>query len=152
MDNIRLFDPTIGHEVVDEAVQAVGVTELIARLPGGLEYDVKERGVMLSTGQRQLIAFVRAYAQQPGILVLDEATSSIDPESEEMIQAATAKLTENRTSVLVAHRLSTIQDADRIMVMDSGLIVETGGHAELLSMKGKYSSLFELQTDINNGR
>ena len=152
MDNIRLFDPTIGREVVDEAVQAVGVTELVARLPGGLEYDVKERGVMLSTGQRQLIAFVRAYAQQPGILVLDEATSSIDPESEEMIQAATAKLTENRTSVLVAHRLSTIQDADRIMVMDSGLIVETGGHAELLSMKGKYSSLFELQTDINSGR
>ena len=105
---------------------------------------------MLSTGQRQLIAFVRAYAQRPGVLVLDEATSSIDPESELMIQSATARLTENRTSVLVAHRLSTIQDANRIIVMDDGCVVESGGHVELLSLKGVYSRLFEMQYDVNS--
>lgn len=104
---------------------------------------------MLSTGQRQLIAFVRAYAQQPGILVLDEATSSIDPESELLIQAATEQLTRGRTSVLVAHRLSTIRDANRIIVLDSGQIVESGAHDELLSLKGAYSRLFELQSDVN---
>ena len=150
LDNITLFDPSIGIDKVEEAVGAVGVEGLIDRLPGGLDYDVKERGVMLSTGQRQLISFVRAYAQQPGILVLDEATSSIDPESEQLIQNATARLTEHRTSILVAHRLSTIQDADRIIVMDLGQIVESGNHAELLSAKGKYSRLFEMQRDLNN--
>ena len=150
LDNITLFDPSIGIDKVEEAVEAVGVEGLIDRLPGGLDYDVKERGVMLSTGQRQLISFVRAYAQQPGILVLDEATSSIDPESEQLIQNATARLTEHRTSILVAHRLSTIQDADRIIVMDLGQIVESGNHAELLSAKGKYSRLFEMQRDLNN--
>ena len=149
LDNITLFDPSIGIDKVEEAVGAVGVEGLIDRLPGGLDYDVKERGVMLSTGQRQLISFVRAYAQQPGILVLDEATSSIDPESEQLIQNATARLTEHRTSILVAHRLSTIQDADRIIVMDLGQIVESGNHAELLSAKGKYSRLFEMQRDLN---
>ena len=149
-DNITLFDPSIGIDKVEEAVEAVGVEGLIDRLPGGLDYDVKERGVMLSTGQRQLISFVRAYAQQPGILVLDEATSSIDPESEQLIQNATARLTEHRTSILVAHRLSTIQDADRIIVMDLGQIVESGNHAELLSADGKYSRLFEMQRDLNN--
>ena len=150
LDNITLFDPSIGIDKVEEAVGAVGVEGLIDRLPGGLDYDVKERGVMLSTGQRQLISFVRAYAQQPGILVLDEATSSIDPESEQLIQNATARLTEHRTSILVAHRLSTIQDADRIIVMDLGQIVESGNHAELLSADGKYSRLFEMQRDLNN--
>ncbi len=149
MDNITLFDPSIDAQSVEEAVSAVGVEPLIERLPGGLDYDVKERGVMLSTGQRQLISFVRAYAQQPGILVLDEATSSIDPESEQLIQNATERLTKQRTSILVAHRLSTIQDADRIIVMDLGLIVESGRHEELLSLKGKYSRLFEMQTDVN---
>ena len=127
-DNITLFDPSIGIDKVEEAVEAVGVEGLIDRLPGGLDYDVKERGVMLSTGQRQLISFVRAYAQQPGILVLDEATSSIDPESEQLIQNATARLTEHRTSILVAHRLSTIQDADRIIVMDLGQIPHSPPH------------------------
>ena len=146
-DNITLFDSSISDELVQASVEAVGVQGLVERLPGGLEYDVKERGVMLSTGQRQLISFVRAYAQQPGILVLDEATSSIDPESEELIQAATARLTESRTSILVAHRLSTIQDADRIIVLDQGQIVESGHHDDLLSQKGPYSRLFEMQAD-----
>ena len=148
-DNITLYDPAISRQRVEEAVAAVGVGPLIEQLPGGLAYDVKERGVMLSTGQRQLIAFVRAYAQQPGILVLDEATSSIDPESELLIQAATEQLTRGRTSVLVAHRLSTIRDANRIIVLDSGQIVEAGSHDELLSLKGAYSRLFELQSDMN---
>ena len=149
-DNITLYDSAISTQRVEEAVEAVGVQKLVDRLPGGLAYDVKERGVMLSTGQRQLIAFVRAYAQQPGILVLDEATSSIDPESELLIQAATERLTQGRTSVLVAHRLSTIRDANSIIVLDSGAIVEQGSHDELLSLKGPYSRLFELQFDGSN--
>ena len=146
-DNITLYDPNIARERVEEAVDAVGVRGLVGQLPGGLAYDVKERGVMLSTGQRQLIAFVRAYAQQPGILILDEATSSIDPESEQLIQAATERLTKGRTSVLVAHRLSTIRDADRILCLDAGQVVEQGTHDELLAAKGAYHRLFELQFD-----
>ena len=146
-DNITLYDPNIARERVEEAVDAVGVRGLVDQLPGGLAYDVKERGVMLSTGQRQLIAFVRAYAQQPGILILDEATSSIDPESEQLIQAATERLTKGRTSVLVAHRLSTIRDADRILCLDAGQVVEQGTHDELLAAQGAYHRLFELQFD-----
>lgn len=146
-DNITLYDPVISRERVEEAVRAVGVQGLVDQLPGGLAYDVKERGVMLSTGQRQLIAFVRAYAQQPGILVLDEATSSIDPESEQLIQAATEQLTQGRTSVLVAHRLSTIRDADRILCLETGEIVEQGTHDELIAAQGAYHRLFELQFD-----
>ena len=146
-DNITLYDLNIARERVEEAVDAVGVRGLVDQLPGGLAYDVKERGVMLSTGQRQLIAFVRAYAQQPGILILDEATSSIDPESEQLIQAATERLTKGRTSVLVAHRLSTIRDADRILCLDAGQVVEQGTHDELLAAKGAYHRLFELQFD-----
>ena len=146
-DNITLYDPNILRERVEEAVDAVGVRGLVDQLPGGLAYDVKERGVMLSTGQRQLIAFVRAYAQQPGILILDEATSSIDPESEQLIQAATERLTQGRTSVLVAHRLSTIRDANRILCLDAGQVVEQGTHDELIAAKGAYHRLFELQFD-----
>jgi ATP-binding cassette subfamily B protein len=145
LDNITLFDPSLGEEEVWSAVEAVGVDSLVKQLPGGLKYDVKERGVMLSTGQRQLIAFVRAYAQQPGVLVLDEATSSIDPESEQLIQSATERLTKGRTSLIVAHRLSTIRDADRIMVLEGGVIAEAGGHDELLSRKGLYARLFVMQ-------
>lgn len=145
LDNITLFDPSLGLEGVWSAVRAVGVDSLVKQLPGGLEYDVKERGVRLSTGQRQLIAFVRAYAQQPGVLVLDEATSSIDPESEQLIQAATERLTKGRTSLIVAHRLSTIRDADRIMVLEGGVIAEAGGHEELLSRNGLYARLFVMQ-------
>jgi len=145
LDNITLFESDVPLSTVEEAVDAVGVRPWVERLPGGLQYDVKERGVRLSTGQRQLIAFVRAYAQRPGILVLDEATSSIDPESEQLIQEATARLRQNRTSVIVAHRLSTIRDADRIFVLDSGCIMESGPHDELLSRNGLYSRLFEMQ-------
>lgn len=144
-DNITLYDSGISRERVEEAVDAVGVRGLVNQLPGGLAYDVKERGVMLSTGQRQLIAFVRAYAQQPGILILDEATSSIDPESEQLIRAATERLTRGRTSVLVAHRLTTIRDADCIVCLDAGEIVEQGTHSDLLVAKGAYHRLFELQ-------
>ena len=147
VDNITLYDPNIPRERVEEAVDAVGVRSLVDQLPGGLAYDVKERGVMLSTGQRQLIAFVRAYAQQPGILILDEATSSIDPESEQLIQAATERLTQGRTSVLVAHRLSTIRDADCILCLDVGEVVEQGTHDELIAARGAYHRLFELQFD-----
>ena len=146
-DNITLYDPNIPREQVEEAVDAVGVRGLVDQLPGGLAYDVKERGVMLSTGQRQLIAFVRAYAQQPGILILDEATSSIDPESEQLIQAATERLTQGRTSVLVAHRLSTIRDVNRILCLDAGEVVEQGTHDELIVARGAYHRLFELQFD-----
>ncbi len=146
-DNITLYDDEIADALIDEAVDAVGVRGMVERLPGGLGYDVKERGVMLSTGQRQLIAFVRAYAQQPGILVLDEATSSVDPESEGLIQEATARLTEGRTSVLVAHRLSTIRDADRIILLEGGLVMEQGSHEELMERAGHYRRLFELQFD-----
>jgi len=144
-ENITLYDPGITDGDIQEAVEVVGVQGLVDQLPGGLQYDVKERGVMLSTGQRQLMSFVRAYAQKPGILVLDEATSSVDPESEQLIQSATDRLTKGRTSLMVAHRLSTIRDADRIVVLDQGQIREQGRHEELLSAKGLYFKLFEMQ-------
>ena len=147
-DNITLYDPNIPRERVEEAVDAVGVRGLVDQLPGGLAYDVKERGVMLSTGQRQLIAFVRAYAQQPGILILDEATSSIDPESEQLIQTATERLTQGRTSVLVAHRLSTIRDADCILCLDAGEVVEQGTHDELIARRGTYYYLAAQQLNL----
>jgi subfamily B ATP-binding cassette protein MsbA len=114
-------------------------------LPGGYDYNVKERGVMLSVGQRQLIAFLRASVSKPGILVLDEATSSIDAHSEKLIQDATEKITQNRTSIIIAHRLATIQKADKIIVMENGKIVEQGSHDELLDQKGYYSKLYHIQ-------
>jgi len=114
-------------------------------LPGGYEYNVKERGVMLSVGQRQLIAFLRASVSKPGILILDEATSSIDSHSEKLIQEATEKITKNRTSIIIAHRLATIQKADKIIVMENGKIMEQGSHSELLDKKGYYSKLYHIQ-------
>ena len=115
-------------------------------LPGGYHYNVKERGAMLSSGQRQLLAFLRAYVSNPSILILDEATSSIDSYSEELIQIATDKITKGRTSIIIAHRLATIKKADKIIVMDAGKVVEIGSHKELLRLKnGYYKNLYEIQ-------
>ena len=144
-NNITIHDPDISLERVQAAAEAVGAHEFIQRLPGGYHYNVMERGAMLSVGQRQLIAFIRAYVYDPKILVLDEATSSVDTASELLIQNAIGKLTENRTSIVIAHRLSTIQRADKIIVLDHGRIVEQGDHQELLAINGRYKGLFELQ-------
>ena len=144
-NNISLYNEDITLEQMKEAAEAVGASDFIEKLPENYDYDVKERGGMLSVGQRQLISFIRAYVYNPSILILDEATSSIDTESELLIQRATERLTENRTSIVIAHRLSTIQKADRIIVMDRGKIVEQGTHSELLTTDGYYKKLFDLQ-------
>jgi ATP-binding cassette subfamily B protein len=145
LNNITLQDPSISKEKVIEASKAVGAHDFIMKLPGDYDYDVAERGGMLSTGQRQLISFIRAYVHEPKILVLDEATSSIDTESEEMIQRAQEKLTQNRTSIVIAHRLSTIQRADRIIVLEKGEKIEEGNHEELITQNGHYKKLYDLQ-------
>ena len=145
-NNITLNNPTISREQVINAAKEIGVHKFIKSLPGGYDYDVKERGVMLSSGQRQLIAFLRAYVSNPSILILDEATSSIDTYSEEMIQRATITITKGRTSIVIAHRLATIITADKIIVMDKGIIVEEGSHQELISkMDGYYKKLYDAQ-------
>jgi ATP-binding cassette, subfamily B, multidrug efflux pump len=144
-NNVSLCNPDITREQIIAASKAVGAHDFIMKLPGNYDYNVMERGAMLSVGQRQLIAFIRAYVYNPRILVLDEATSSIDTEAELLIQEATRKLTENRTSIVIAHRLATVQRADRIIVMDHGRIVEQGSHQELLKLNGQYRKLFELQ-------
>ena len=145
MNNITLYNKKITEEAVIEAAKKVGAHDFISRLPGDYNYDVKERGAMLSVGQRQLISFIRAYVHQPQVLILDEATSSIDSESEELIKHATSVLTKNRTSIIVAHRLSTIQNADKILVIDKGEIVEEGNHTELLNKNGAYKKLYDYQ-------
>ncbi len=144
-NNITLNNPNISEEKVIEAAKKVGAHEFIMSLPGGYHFDVKERGGVLSVGQRQLVSFIRAYVHNPSILILDEATSSIDTASEELIQKATEVLTEGRTSIIIAHRLSTIQKADRIIVLENGRIIEQGNHQELLAQNGHYKMLFELQ-------
>ncbi len=144
-NNISMKNPDISIADIEAAATAIGVDEFISSLPGGYEYNVKERGTMLSSGQRQLIAFLRAYVSNPSILVLDEATSSVDTYSEQLIQKATDKITEGRTSIVIAHRLGTIKKADKIIVMDAGKIVETGTHKELLKKGGYYSNLYEAQ-------
>ena len=144
-NNITLKDESISREEVQRAAQEIGIHDFIMTLPGGYDYNVKERGVMLSVGQRQLIAFLRASVSKPGILILDEATSSIDSHSEKLIQDATEKITKNRTSIIIAHRLATIQKADKIIVMEDGQIVEIGNHEELLKKKGYYSKLYNIQ-------
>ncbi len=152
LNNITLNNPNISQEQVDEAAKNIGLHDFIMSLPGGYHYNVKERGVMLSSGQRQLIAFLRAYVSAPSILILDEATSSIDSYSEELIQTATAKITQGRTSIIIAHRLATIMNADTIIVMDKGLIVEKGSHTDLLKNEaGFYKKLYDSQfaSDVN---
>ena len=145
-NNITLFDPKISRQDVADAAKKIGVHDFIESLPGGYDYNVKERGVMLSSGQRQLIAFLRAYITQPAILVLDEATSSVDSYTEEVIQKAIDTLTEGKTSIVIAHRLATVKNADRIIVMDQGNIVEQGTHVELLKVSnGYYAKLYEVQ-------
>ncbi|MCR9172219.1 MAG: ABC transporter ATP-binding protein/permease [bacterium] len=144
-NNITLNDPSITREQVIEAAKAVGAHDFISRLPGDYDYEVGERGGVLSVGQRQLLSFIRAYVYNPSILILDEATSSVDMESELLIQEATDKITKGRTSMVIAHRLSTIQNADKIVVLDKGKIVEVGDHQELLAEKGYYRRLYDLQ-------
>ncbi|MBT8258833.1 MAG: ABC transporter ATP-binding protein/permease [Bacteroidia bacterium] len=146
LSNITLNDPSITEEEVIEAAKKIGVHEFIMKLPNGYHYNVKERGVMLSSGQRQLISFLRAYVTDPSILILDEATSSVDSYSEQLIQEATDRITKGRTSVIIAHRLATVQKADKIVVLDAGQIVEQGTHKELLKKKdGYYKNLYEVQ-------
>ena len=144
-NNITLFNEKISKKEVEEAAKNIGVLEFINKLPGGLNYNVKERGVMLSEGQRQIISFLRAYVSKPNILILDEATSSIDSKTEELIQFATNKLIQDKTSIIIAHRLSTIISADKIIVMRTGKIIEIGSHSELITRKGYYKKLYEVQ-------
>jgi len=145
-NNITLKNDNISLEEVKKAAQQIGIHDFIMTLPGAYQYNVKERGVMLSSGQRQLIAFLRAYLSQPSILILDEATSSVDSYAEQLIQYATETITKGRTSIIIAHRLATIKQADKIIVMDQGLIVEEGTHDELLHKeKGYYKNLYDKQ-------
>lgn len=143
--NIDLGDTSISRETIIEAAKLVGVHDFIMQLPGNYDYNVQERGATLSVGQRQLISFVRAIVQNPNIIVLDEATSSVDTETEELIQAAIEKLMKGRTALVIAHRLSTIQKADKIIVLDKGRIMESGSHQELLELGGFYTNLYNMQ-------
>lgn len=143
--NITLGNPSISKEQVMEAAELVGAKKFIEKLPGGLDYNVMERGATLSVGQRQLISFVRAMVYNPEILILDEATSSVDTETEELIQESIEKMMKGRTSIVIAHRLSTIQKADQILVLHKGEIVETGTHESLLDKGGYYTQLHQMQ-------
>ena len=145
LDNITLRNPRITRDQVEEAAKMIELHEFIMSLPGGYDFDVRERGATLSLGQRQLISFIRALLYNPSILVLDEATSSVDTESEQLIQRAIDKLIANRTSIVIAHRLSTIPKANKIIVLDDGVLIESGTHQELLAQKGHYARLYEMQ-------
>ncbi len=145
IDNITLRNPAIPREKVIEAARLIGVHEFIEQLPGGYDYNVMERGGTLSLGQRQLLSFIRALLYDPAILILDEATSSVDTESELMIQHAIDQLITNRTSIIIAHRLSTIRKADKIIVLDKGELKEAGTHEELLKLGGFYAHLYKMQ-------
>lgn len=146
LNNITLKNPNITQEEVIQAAKEIHIHSFIEQLPDGYNYNVKERGTMLSVGQRQLIAFLRAYVHKPEILILDEATSSVDSHLEKLIQQATDKITQGRTSIIIAHRLATIQKADKIIVLDKGKIVEEGTHKELLQIEnGYYRNLYEVQ-------
>jgi len=142
LDNVRMEKKEISMEQVRSSAEFIGAHDFISKLPQGYDYKVMERGSSLSLGQRQLISFVRALANNPDVLILDEATSSVDTETEEAIQSATEKLLQNRTSIVVAHRLSTIKNANKIIVLDKGKILEQGTHQELLDANKAYANLF----------
>jgi ATP-binding cassette subfamily B protein len=144
-DNITLDDKTIDDDKIWHAADLVGARTFIEKMPGMLDYNVMERGATLSVGQRQMISFIRAMVYEPRIIILDEATSSVDSETEEMIQGAIELVMNGRTSLVIAHRLSTIQKADCILVFEKGKIVEKGKHTELLSLNGYYSQLYRWQ-------
>ena len=145
-NNITLFNPNISIDDVKKAAKEIGIHGFINKLPGGYYYNVRERGVMLSEGQKQLISFLRVYLSNPRILILDEATSSIDSKTEKLIQYATSKIIQNKTSIIIAHRLSTILNSDKIIVLENGEIVESGSHEQLVSIEdGFYKKLYELQ-------
>lgn len=144
-ENLSFGDPSITLDKVIQAAKAIGVHDFIEKLPGNYQFVVSERGSSISLGQRQLLSFLRAYLSDPKILILDEATSSIDHESEKLIQKATEKITQNRTSIIIAHRLSTIEKADKIIVMDDGKMVEEGKHLDLLQKNGYYAKLYKAQ-------
>ena len=148
-NNITLKNTDISLQEVETAAKQIGIHDFIMTLPGGYQYNVKERGAMLSSGQRQLIAFLRAYVSKPSVLILDEATSSVDSYAEKMIQFATDTITKGRTSIIIAHRLATVKQADKIIVMDNGLIVEEGNHQELLEKEnGYYKNLYDKQFSL----
>ncbi len=144
-DNLAFGDQSITIDRIRQAAKEIGVDDFIQQLPDNYHYTVSERGSSISLGQRQLLSFLRAYLSNPEILILDEATSSIDHESEKLIQKATEKITQNRTSIIIAHRLSTIEQADKIIVMDNGFIVEEGSHTDLLQQDGYYANLYKAQ-------
>jgi ATP-binding cassette subfamily B protein len=148
LNNITLHNPEISFDKVVDATKQIGLYEFIMSLPNNFNYEVKERGVSLSAGQRQLIAFIRAYVYNPEIFVLDEATASIDTPTEQLIQKATDKITKGRTSIIIAHRLSTIKNVDKIVVMEKGEIIEQGNLQELLSTNSKFKSLYEMQQGV----
>ena len=146
LENITLRNDSIPREKVEEAARLIGMHDFIMQLPGGYDYNVMERGATLSLGQRQLISFIRALLYNPSILILDEATSSVDTESERMIQHAIDTLIQGRTSIVIAHRLSTIRKADQIIVLDKGQIREMGTHDQLMANQGYYARLHAMQS------
>lgn len=145
LDNVTLRNPAISRQQVEDAARLIGLHDFIMQLPGGYDYNVMERGATLSVGQRQLLSFIRCLLYNPSILVLDEATSSIDTESEQLIQQATDKLIKGRTAIIIAHRLSTIRKADAILVLEKGEVKEMGNHEELLALGGNYAKLYNMQ-------
>ena len=147
-ENVNLKNEEITQAKLEAAADSINARDFIESLEKGWEYEVMERGSSLSVGQRQLISFIRAMAADPSVLILDEATSSVDSETEELIQAATQKLMKGRTSIVIAHRLSTVKEADTILVLDKGRVVEQGTHEELLAKEGAYNELFQKQFEL----